>query len=269
MKKIVIAVVFFLSLQLHSQSSLFDYRGRQTLTVRKEKLFTANYLTDLSLQLWNKLSVPGDVRKELDRRRQEDIKLGYYMYPLGNDFDRFIEYESVEISVESADQILRANGSDDKLTTEQRAIIAMAGYGTDLVIKINFRFKMPGGDSDPDGKVYEGTLPVTVVPAVVAVFTGGNRALTKYVKDEIFSKLPDNKMALVSRAEVRFFVNEQGKVVEVSMKNSSTDPLIDKLIIESFEKMPYWRPAEDAWGKKVREELTIPFGRTNNGGDGC
>jgi TonB family protein len=73
------------------------------------------------------------------------------------------------------------------------------------------------------------------------------------------------KMPPVSKefqqGKVLFTVSEAGEIVNTKISKTSGDAKTDKLMIEAINKMPKWKPAENAKGIKVAQEFEFGVGR--------
>ena len=63
---------------------------------------------------------------------------------------------------------------------------------------------------------------------------------------------------------LRFVVNEEGAIDKAQITQTSGDAATDKLLLDVINKMPNWKAAEDAKGKKVKQEFVLSVG-TNRG----
>ena len=134
--------------------------------------------------------------------------------------------------------------------------------GSDINIKVVFKTKKQGGgNTGVDSKPIEGTVAVTVVPETEAEYPGGFKQITGYLRANVFNKISGATASeKIQQAIVKFTVNENGEILEAKISKTSTDPTIDNLILNAINKMPKWKPAENANGIKVKQEMTIPFG---------
>jgi TonB family protein len=266
MKANLIAVILFLFLSPgFSQSSKYEYHGRRSLTVKKEKLNEVVFINDITPELWQKLVLPQKERDELEQRRRINYPLGYYLYPQGG-YDINIDYISVEILASCDGKILTSRSTGNKLNTEQKNILNTADLGSDISIKVEFRFKNKiNNDLNNAEETILGHLSVTVVPETEAEFPGGNKKISEYLAENFFKKASEiTTVRKIQQAVVKFTVNEVGQIIDVKISRSSTDPKVDKLLLDVTSKMVGWKPAKNSSGVRVKQEFSIPFGN-----DGC
>lgn len=173
----------------------------------------------------------------------------------------------VEISATSNGKTLTAQNTSDKLTAEQKNILTTADLGSDIRIKIQFKYKNQADDNfGSRSGIKEGVSTVTVVPETEAEYPGGYKKITEYFIENVVNKIAaPSTSQKIQNAVVRFTVNEEGKIVDAKITSTSTDPYIDKLLLDATVKMPKWKPAENSKGVRVKQEFVIPFG----GGGGC
>jgi hypothetical protein len=163
-------------------------------------------------------------------------------------------------------KVLSAHSSGNQLTAEQIHLLQIADLGSDINIKIKFKFKNQDAKSVGSGNnIINGNLALTVVPDTEAEYPGGFAQLSDYFNKNVFNKISDeNATDKIMNASVKFTINEDGRVTNTKMSNTSADPQIDKLIIDQTAKMPKWNPAKNSAGVKIKQEFSIPFG-----GPGC
>lgn len=127
---------------------------------------------------------------------------------------------------------------------------------------MKFSYKIQANDNlDTGGSIIEGTLAVAVVPDKEAEYPGGFEQLTADLADNVKSKIAQKGIAeKIQQAIVTFTINEKGQPVDAKIFRTSSDPLIDRLLLEGIHQMPGWKPAENATGAKIRQEFTIPLG---------
>jgi len=267
MKNYITALFLFLVfIPAFSQNSKSKYEIRFNPSVKKEKLNGAEFVGDITPELWSRLGLPNKGREELEYQRKTGYPLGFYLNPKGG-YEVVITYDTVWISAIRNGKMQTSFSMSDKLTKEQKNILNSADPGTDLNIKIKYNYKNPTDKSfGNDGEIRAGNLTVTVVPEIEAEYPGGYDQLTDYLIKNIINKFPEKKAAdKIQRAMVKFAINEEGQIVDVKMSRTSGDLNIDKLVVEAVNKMPKWKPAKTSGGAKTKQAFSIPLG---NGG-GC
>jgi len=272
MKNSIQLLLCFVFISGFSQNSTFNYSGRYTPTIKKEKLKEAKFVNEIMPEFERHFSLPNKESFLLSQQlKLVNSPKGYYIYPQESfypqdNYEKIIDFISIEISAISNGKTLIAKNDRAALTTEQKNILNAADLGSDVQIRIKFKYKYnlyDNGKIGADGK--EGNYIVTVVPETEAQYPGGFKQMTEYFRQNITNKISEpNKLNKLQMAIVYFTVNEDGQVVNAKITNTSSDSKIDKLILDAMNKMPKWSAAKNAQGIKVKQEFTIPFG-----GGGC
>jgi TonB family protein len=265
-------LLFFVLTTCFSQNSTFEYNGRFTPSIKKEKLSGARFICELMPEFSRYVSMP---HRELDELHQllksvcpPQRNYGSFLtYPpdtyihIQENYEQVIDYVSIEILTTSNGKTLAAQSSTDALTNEQKNILNSADLGSDICIKIKFNYKkwvyknISAADT-----LKEAFYSVTVVPATEAEYPGGFKQLTSYLTTNIFDKISDkNGAKKIQQAVVKFTVNEEGQLMNVKLSRMSTDSRTDQLILDAIQKMPRWKPAKNYQGVKVKQEMSIPF----------
>jgi TonB family protein len=116
-------------------------------------------------------------------------------------------------------------------------------------------------------KIKEMEFLVTAVPNQEAEYPGGNKKITEYFTKNVINKISENGIIDSSNpATVTYTINEDGKAADAKLSKTSSNTLLNKLLLEAVTKMPNWKPAKNNKGTKVKEEfkISIPF-YFNNG----
>ncbi len=95
------------------------------------------------------------------------------------------------------------------------------------------------------------------VVEVMPQFPGGQIAMLKYIMENI--KYPEQAMkkGIQGRVAVRFIVEKDGSISNVSPIHP-VHPLLDKEAIRVVKSMPKWSPGKQH-GKPVRVQLIVPI----------
>jgi protein TonB len=99
--------------------------------------------------------------------------------------------------------------------------------------------------------------PILDIAEVEPSFPGGPAAMTAWIQKEV--KYPElaSEMGEQGIVYVKFVVNKDGSIEQVSIRKGVSDAL-DKEAIRVVKAMPKWAPGEQA-GKPVRVSFTLPI----------
>lgn len=229
MKRIIILLILCLFFNIgFSQTSRDALSGKYTPPITKDKLNTCRYLSDV---IPNFPTHWGDI----------------------------IDYVSVNIMVISDGQVRSEESVKNLLTWEQMNILSAADIGTEISIKIKFRWRDTSYANSHTGKIQEmNEYRLAVVPEHEAEFPGGFLQLTKYLKESKINRFQDAAWSgQFPRLMVMFTINEEGKLVNARIPKPSADEKADKLLLEAVNEMPNWKPAENSKGVKIKQEFRL------------
>ena len=231
MKKLFITpLLFLLCFTAFSQKWDFEVRAKHTNSIKKEKLFDVTTMSDI---------IPSYPAKWISG------------------------YVSTEILATCNGKSMKAWSSNDVLSPEQKNLLSNADLSTDLVINIIYTCKNAVTEMNETCTMHHVT---TLVPDAEAEYTGGKEELTKYLKENAINKIQEENSNRTVQALVKFIVNEQGEITEVTISRASGDENIDKLLLETITKMPTWKPAQNAKGEKVKQVFEFSLNSPNMGG---
>ena len=250
-----------------SLSYKFNYTGSFFPKIKNERLNNVSSVSDITPEIWRNMQLRYDDRRKLDELRKTDFTQVSAFNSQEYNYNNIVDYVSVEISTTNKGKVISSQSLGSQLTFEQKSILKSADPGTNISIKVNFRFKDQAKNTTKvDNEIHTGELTVGIIPEVEAEYPGGFKQLSEYYNDKIFRKiLEESTYNKVMLATVKFTINEDGQITNTQISKTSTDPQLDKLILEQTNKMPKWKPAKNSEGKKIKQEITIPFG----GGGGC
>lgn len=99
-----------------------------------------------------------------------------------------------------------------------------------------------------------------VVPDIAAEYPGGTQKMFKYLMDSFTNKitLSQDQVSEFRSPIVGWTIDETGKVTDVKIVKSTNFSSMDNLLIEVVNKMPLWKPAENAH-KKVKQVFSVPI----------
>jgi TonB family protein len=259
------------------QNSKFEYNGRFSPTIKKEKLNGVRFISEIMPEFCRYVSMPNRERAQFNQLLKSiDLPERNYRsiltYPPDNyihtqkNYERIIDYVSIEIAVTSNGKTLAAQSPSYVLTNEQKNILNSSDLGTDIHIKIKFIYKNWVNNTINTVDVpKEAQYSVTVIPETEAEYPGGLKQLSTYLTTNIIDRISEKTASKnIQQAIVKFTVNADGKLVNAKLSRSSMDARTDLLILEAILKMPNWKPAKNSNGIQVKQEMSIPFG-----GGGC
>lgn len=166
------------------------------------------------------------------------------------------EYISVEIFTSHQGKIRKAIGKNDVLTEEQKNNLNMADKASDINIKVHY---IPDNNlKHNDIKVMDFTF--TVDPNSPAKYVSGENKMIQYLKEKAIDHIPDNLITGYELAAVKFTVDEEGKIINTHVFESTKNEKIDNLLLKTVNNMPNWNPAEYTNGTKVKQEFVLTVG---------
>ena len=99
---------------------------------------------------------------------------------------------------------------------------------------------------------------LTVVPVKQAEYEGGMDALMAYLKENSKENWAGVELDKLQAAKLFFTVTKKGTIENVRLDGTTSYISIDNAIIELITKAPgKWKPAENAKGEKVDQELEL------------
>lgn len=262
MKNAILFLLLALSGTGNAQTP-YEIPRRQTPTVKEQSIATAQSINDLTPLLWQGLNLTSAERYWLTARRVNEAgpQGEGYQYPQQK-YMELVDVVYTEITATANGKTLTAQSNSEKLSAEQKTLLASATPGADITVKLRFMYK--DKRKDAYGKrdyAIEGSTKLTLLPQVEAQFPGGWEELSAYFADRVIYKLPEVSLKeRVERAIVKFTVTEDGKVVDARLERSSGDEAVDQLLMQALYSMPQWQPAVNAKGVRIKQEVLIPFG---------
>jgi len=219
----LIALVSYTGL---SQDLSYEIHGRYKRPVLKEKLTTAETLSDL---------VNG--------------------YP--SSWIRVNDYISTEITATNHGMVNKAMSVNETLSPEQKDLLATADLGTDVILEVAYRYKNSAIDQID---VRNMLVTQTVVPEMEAQYIGGKEQLKEYLKKNAIDKISEADTKAMKPVLVRFTIDENGEVINTEMHMSSEIDKVDKLMLKTIQKMPKWKPAQTSNGTLVKQDFEFSVG---------
>ena len=90
-----------------------------------------------------------------------------------------------------------------------------------------------------------------------AEFPGGQKALMKYLAENIKYPVIAQESGLQGRVICQFVVNKDGSIEDIQVVRSAGDKSLDNEAVRVIKTMPKWNPGKQR-GKAVRVRFTLP-----------
>lgn len=251
MKKNIISssIILIIGLTAFAQTETFKEWG-----YRIEYDPAPSFSKDLRFSVHGRYSRPAKKQKLVEARLLGDFIPGYPTNWISN-------YTSVEIMVKSNGIVRKAASKNDTLSKEQKNILNTASIGTEIIIKIMDKYFNPEADIIADRKI---NISMMIIPEIEAQYIGGYQKLSTYLRENAIKKIYENYPKRFQQGIVNFTINENGEIENAKISTSSGDASTDKLLIDTINKMPKWKPAENSNGIKVKQDFEFTVGN-----DGC
>ncbi len=249
----LLLMVRTLSYYAHNPTFNFQYFFKMKTTISSLLfLLLISFCTaqDLRYEVRGKYTRGVSLEKLQAPKTMMDIRPGYPSSMIE-------EYTSTEISVMSDGQIRKASGRNERLSEAQQNLLRTADIGSDIEVNIGYIHQNPVTLFPDVRKMH---FVITVVPEVEASYPGGYEELSLYLQVNAIEKIPAEMSKEMNPVIILFTVSEEGKISDARVSESSADPDIDLLLLNAIRKMPDWKPAVNAEGKRVGQEFQFSVG---------
>lgn len=253
-----------------AQATKYELPGRLNPVIKSDKLDAMKYASELLPDLWTNLVLP-----PMDQSTIHQLLEQQQMFAVSSllsnqqpkhytreNFNKILDIVSVEIITSNSGKVLSTVSQSDLFTPDQKNKMKTADLGTDLKVKISFKYRNEPADKFGIGnKMVQCQGLITIVPDTEAEFPGGTNQIAEYFNENVLNKVSESVIAQkIPQAILKFTVDEDGQIINASISRSSNDAALDKLLLEAVNKMPKWKPATNAQGIRVRQEFSLPFG---------
>ena len=165
-------------------------------------------------------------------------------------------YISTEIVASEQGNLRKVRSKNDTLSQAQKDLMNRADVGTDIAVKVQYIPENTLKNKEPK----EINFTFTVDPESEAQYVGGQQQLQEYLKANIMDKVAATSFQQYQLTAVKFTIDEEGKIVDTHVVERSKDEKIDELLVETICKMPNWKPAAYANGRKVKQDFVLTVG---------
>lgn len=232
---------------------------KKLLTILISSVLFSGFSQDFTYEIHGKYERPVKNEALADAKLVSDFIEGYPV-------NWVKDYVSVEISGELDGKPAKAISETEVLNYNQLHLLKKAGLGTELVVSIFYKLKNAVTDQI---EIQQMKVAMTVVPNIEAEFVGGKQLLNKYFKENGIDNISEKSRKEIQQGIVNFTINEKGDVANAKITKTSGDLKTDKLLLKAINKMPKWKPAENANGKKLKQKFVFSVSRIGAGGAGC
>ncbi len=167
------------------------------------------------------------------------------------------EFISVDVFATVNGKEKKASSKTDVLTKEQKQNMEMADIGSGISVFVHYIPENTLKNSEP--KVFDFSFSVDA--EIEAAHLEGKTQLKQYMSERAISKI-DNALFEdnYKLAAVKFTVDEDGRIVDAYVSNSSDDKKVDSILLDAVCNMPSWKPAEYANGQKTKQDFVLAVG---------
>ncbi len=183
-----------------------------------------------------------------------DIKTGYPSSWISAE-----DYQNTEIVLFQDNQQFAANGDNDILNADQKALLSKATLGSTIVVNVNYS-KL--NDITRENQSYTMSFALSVTPDLHAQYEGSTSSYEEYINQKIIHQMDQEDISQVLKTpiEVIFTVNDLGKVENVRFDIESDNPRLNKIIVDEISNMPKWKPASMNDGSTVAQDFYFTIG---------
>jgi len=169
-------------------------------------------------------------------------------------------YDSVELITQSNGNMVRTLGLNEQLNAKQ--ILALQNADLNSEVMLNVSYNSRNSITRLMEKSYVNVV-LTVIPEKEAEYQGGYEKLSKYIETNAIQIIQKTLSEELQKGSVSFKIDEQGKVVDEIIIQSTGDLNLDQQLLKVIRDMEQWNPAENVKGEKVKQNFIFSFG---NGG---
>lgn len=170
-------------------------------------------------------------------------------------------YRGTTVTIVSKGITKSAEGKSEMLSPNQIKMLEAAAVGDQITFQIRYQ-SLNSVTEALQNDVLD--LRYTVVADEEAQPAQGTEFLKTYFENQAFKKITASKTSAIINtgapflgATVTFVVDETGRVTATSLKQSSGNKEADQLLLETLQRMPAWKPAQNRDGKSFSQQFTL------------
>ena len=142
------------------------------------------------------------------------------------------------------------------MSQDQKDLIIAADVDSHIAVEVHYLPKNDLKENTPKMN----TFSFKVNPDQVAKYSKGDEALLDFMQNDIVNKIDPSKFDQYQLAAVKFTVDAEGAIKNISILESSKDDNLDAMLINGIAKMDDWIPATYFEGTKVEQDFVFTLG---------
>ncbi len=166
-------------------------------------------------------------------------------------------YISTELTYTFQNDMMKATGSNEDLTAQQKELLLNAKPGSTIDLVVHYMPKNNLAQNDPQKM----DLQIKIIPEKTPIFVGGNEQFQNYIYNNLIEKLSDKEKETIQFSVVQFDIASNGDSDHVEVQESTGNLELDAKIAQVLCNMPAWEPATKSDGEKM--DYSMKFYITN------
>lgn len=169
-------------------------------------------------------------------------------------------YVSTKVTLEDGKNVFEAKGKANKLTKEQASILKKAALNHTIRVEVVYKQA-----NVVTAEVATRTMNYAfrVKPDEEAAFEKGD--LRDLLLEQATTKMEASNAEKFQRGVLHFYIGPSGKAENIRVIESSGALTTDQLLMDVLREMPKWKPAQNANGKRVKQEFEFSIGFGSGG----
>ncbi|MBX2877697.1 MAG: hypothetical protein KTR30_36595 [Saprospiraceae bacterium] len=167
-------------------------------------------------------------------------------------------YRNVQISVFENGKKISELSEDATLNKAQIKLLQSTDYASNIQVSALYEDEQ----TKKRNRSYDALMYyLSIIPEEEAEFAEGYDALISYLKENSKKHTSVIHNGHLRAGQFSFTITKAGTINQVEMKSTSGYEAVDQVLIDLIKEMPgKWKPAIDANGNKIDQELVFFFG---------
>lgn len=233
-------------------------------TVTSETLISDNTITLAKNKIEKRIysDFIYDVGPRFNPIKKEDLNnvKSFSNFIGGKHINRIVSYETLKVFTLEGDKKTNVHETKNtgNFTKAQIDFLKSLPHSTSIVVWADYQEK----NVETGIVEYSHWTPhLTIVPEKQATYITGKGQLIEYLKEKSKDARTNVEAEKLKPAKLFFTVTKDGLIENVKLDRSSNYPVVDMTMIQLITNTTgMWKPAENANGDKVDQQLVISFG---------